>query len=80
MIDFNNEVSIADGISLVGITWPAGFQIREWVVGGRQGIVRKSALSMSVCFFGGPEEMTERSCQKLNTEEGSALALNEEPR
>lgn len=37
-------------------------------------------LLMSVCFFGGPEEMTERAFQKLNTEGGSALAFHEEPR
>jgi hypothetical protein len=43
-------------------------------------IAEGNRLLMSVCFFGGPKEMSERACQKLNAEEGSALALHEEPR
>jgi hypothetical protein len=43
-------------------------------------IAEGNRLLTSVCFFVGPEEMSERACQKLNAEGGSALALYEEPR
>lgn len=33
-----------------------------------------TGMAFPLCFFGGPEEMAERACQKLNTERGSALA------
>lgn len=76
MVDFNSDMCTANGIPLVGIAWLAGFQIREWVVGlwVFRVIRGDRILSMSGCLFGGPEEMTKRACQKLNTGGGSVLA------
>jgi len=82
MVDFNSNVIVANGIPLAGVAWLAGFQIQEWVVGSWvfRALRGDRVLSMSACFFGGPEKMAERACQKLNTEGGSALAFHEKPR
>ncbi len=78
----SGEVNIADGMPLIGTAWLAGFHVREQVAGSWvfKALRGNRVLSMSVCFFGGPEDMAERACQKLNTEGGSPLAFHEEPR
>lgn len=78
----NNELGVADGMPLVWMARLLGIPIRGTGVrlGLFEALHRDPAHRMSVCFFGGPEEMAARACQKLNTEGGSALAFHEEPR
>ena len=81
MVDSNGDVSIADGIPLVEDSVASRFSNSG--AGGRwafKALCGNRVLSMSACFFSGPEKMTEKARQKLNTEGGSALAFHEEPR
>jgi N-acetylglucosaminyldiphosphoundecaprenol N-acetyl-beta-D-mannosaminyltransferase len=78
----NSEISVTEDMPLVWMARLLGIPIGERVSGLElfEVLCRDPAHRMSVCFFGGPEEMAERACQKLDTEGGSAVAFHEEPR
>lgn len=66
----NSDLSIADGMPLVWMARLLGLPIRERVAGSGvfEALRGDRAHRMTVYFFGGPEGVAERACQKLNME------------
>ncbi|MBU1691824.1 MAG: WecB/TagA/CpsF family glycosyltransferase [Gammaproteobacteria bacterium] len=66
----NSDLSIADGMPLVWMARLIGIPIRERVAGSGvfEALRCDSAQRMSVYFFGGPEGVAERACQRLSAE------------
>ncbi|MHB1140947.1 MAG: WecB/TagA/CpsF family glycosyltransferase [Sulfuricaulis sp.] len=66
----NSDLSVADGMPLVWMARLLGMPIRERVTGSGifEALRSDSACRISVYFFGGPEGVAERACQRLNKE------------
>ncbi|GAO34684.1 N-acetylglucosaminyldiphospho-UDP N-acetyl-beta-D-mannosaminyltransferase [Sulfuricella sp. T08] len=76
----NSDLSIADGMPLVWMARMLGIPIRERVAGSGvfEALRCDSAQGMSVYFFGGPEGVAERACQKLTTDSAGMTCVGHE--
>ncbi len=76
----NSDLSVADGMPLVWIARLLGIPIQERVTGSGIFEALRGDLSsrISVYFFGGPEDVAERACQKLNAEAGGIVCAGYE--
>ncbi len=77
MVDFNGDLSIVDGMSLVWMARLHGIPIRERVTGsGMFEVLRGDPTHrLSIYFFGGPAGVAERARQKLNADGGGSGVL-----
>lgn len=73
----NSDLSVADGMPLVWMARLLGIPIRERVAGSGmfESLRGDPSYRMSVYFFGGPEGVAGRACQKLNTEAAGIICV-----
>jgi N-acetylglucosaminyldiphosphoundecaprenol N-acetyl-beta-D-mannosaminyltransferase len=76
----NSDLSVADGMPLVWVARLLGIPIRERVAGSGmfEALRGNPSYRMSVYFFGAPEGIAERACQKLNTEAAGMICVGYE--
>ncbi|MDB5799674.1 MAG: teichoic acid biosynthesis protein [Rhodocyclales bacterium] len=65
----DSDLSLADGMPLVWISKLLGLPIRQRVAGSDLfERLRRGSASIKVFFFGGPDGVAERACERLNEE------------